>query len=599
MRLDGDLGQIAVRFVVFRKDATKPVPRDESAEEDDEIDGAAPEINSYLEASSRGRQHVVFLLNGQRHHSLDRGFIVHELGKKYISKRTLITVELEGLSREAKAQLIQGSRSGFYEGEVFHRIKARLVSLLKRDPDLERLEEEAEEELSQLQASDEAVNQALDQLIEDHNPLAGRSTEGKDDSGQHRGAVPTSGGQPAPVTVVVKGVEGEIAGGPVLVGRNAPKTLRLRPNQPKQIVLSSEPSDAWSSLAKIGWVMDPPFEELKVTLDSAPDGARVSMEFRSQAPDEDYPLETRLLLFAAFKGEVEPRLFEQNIVIKPPLDRPPPLPPVLLDEPTQLKLRSRKPIKLLVGDADRHVVLQWDGKDELVAGTTPRWILRVSCISHPHYPEIAVTRPQNGRFQAIVSCPPDRATYPPGTTIIFQVEAIGRAGKTLSIQFEAIVEEPKQPPLEFGPRRSNALVPLAASRRPNYRVMEIRTKDYPAQECPWANAWDTSIAGAYIEPSEKAPLTLIVNVDHELYRALIDSELKAKASEASIKRHQTRYIAHLCYYLYQMFTSLPATDRAAASSVADDNQVDPTDERNVQEVNRVGRMLVRLMQMMH
>jgi hypothetical protein len=593
------IGKIAVRFVVFRKKALTQAPVKPEADlmPDDETEGAGQEINSYLESSSRGRQHVVFLLSGQRHHSLDRGFIVHELGKKYISKRTLITVELEGLTREAKSQLIQGSRNGFYEGEVFHRIRNRLVALLKKDPDLERLEEEAEEDLSRLQATDEAVSQALDQLIEEHNPLGDHATDGTESAGGKRGALIASAGTPAAVDVVVKGVEGTVVGGPLLVGHKTPKTLRLRPNQETHLALRSEPAEAWNAMQKLGWVMDPPFEELKVTLDSETDGARVGLLFASQNQEEDYPLETTLRLFAAFKSEPEPRLFEQNIVIKPAGIRPTPTPPVLLDEPTVIRLRSRKPIKLLVGDADRHVVFQWDGKDELLSGGSPGWMLRVFSTSHPDYPEVVVTQPQQGRFSAVVPCPAPGSPFTPGTAIIFQVEAVGRAGRTLSIQFETIVEEGRPPVVEAGPRRTATTLPLAADRRPNYRVVEISANDYETTECEWANKWDTTLAGAYIEPSDKAPLTLIVNVDFDLYRSFMAAEIKAKASESAIKRHQTRYLAHLCYYLYQMYLAQSRTGKRPPAG--EDAPSEPAEERNVQEVNRVGTMLVRLMQMMH
>lgn len=593
------IGQIAVRFVVFRKKApaSGPAKAETDLMPDDETEGAGSEINSYLESSSRGRQHVVFLLSGQRHHSLDRGFIVHDLGKKYISKRTLITVELEGLTREAKSQLIQGSRNGFYEGEVFHRIRGRLVALLKKDPDLERLEEEAEEDLSRLQATDEAVSQALDQLIEEHNPLGDHATDGVDNPGGKRGALLASTGTPSPVDVVVKGVEGTVVGGPLLVGHKTPKTLRLRPNHETNLALRSEPADAWPALQKLGWVMDPPFEELKVTLDMESGGAQVGLLFASQSQEEDYPLETTLRLFAAFKGEPEPRLFEQFIVIKPAGPRPPPPVPVLLDEPTFIRLRSRKPIKLLVGDADRHVVFQWDGKDELLTGGSPTWMLRVFSTSHPDFPAVVVTHPNQGRFSAVVPCPAPGSAFTPGTAIIFQVEAVGRAGRTLSIQFETIVEEGRAPIEDAGPRRTATTLPLAADRRPNYRVVEIKEENYASTECEWANKWDTTLAGAFIEPSEKAPLTLIVNVDFDLYRAFMAAELKAKSSESAIKRHQTRYLAHLCYYLYQMY--LAQSQGGPRPPTGEDASAEPAEHRNVQEINRVGTMLVRLMQMMH
>ena len=224
------------------------------------------------------------------------------------------------------------------------------------------------------------------------------------------------------------------------------------------------------------------------------------------------------------------------------------------------------------------------------------WMLRVFCTSHPGYPAVTVTQPHKGRFEAVVPCPQDRGAFGPGTTMIFQAEAIGRGGKTLSIQFEAIVEETAPPVDENGPRHSSVTVPLAGDRKPNYRIVEISEKDYGETECPWGEAWDTSMAGAFIEPREKKPVTLIVNVDHELYRQFMAQELKGKPAESTIKRHRTRYIAHICYYLYQMFLS---QQNPRSVSGAADSPTEPTDERNIQEINRVAKMLVRLMPMMH
>ena len=64
-----------------------------------------------------------------------------------------------------------------------------------------------------------------------------------------------------------------------------------------------------------------------------------------------------------------------------------------------------------------------------------------------------------------------------------------------------------------------------------------------------------------------------------------------------IKRHQTRYLAHLCYYLYQM--NLAQSRGGPRPATGEDAPAEPTEQRNVQEINRVGTMLVRLMQMMH
>ena len=61
---------------------------------------------------------------------------------------------------------MQGSRASLYEGQVFQKIRDRLVATLQADPDLAELEEEAADELSQLQAGDTVVQHALDELIE-------------------------------------------------------------------------------------------------------------------------------------------------------------------------------------------------------------------------------------------------------------------------------------------------------------------------------------------------------------------------------------------------------------------------------------------------
>jgi hypothetical protein len=63
----------------------------------------------------------------------------------------IIVVDLDGLSSEATAEIIQGSRSGLYKGTVYDQIHRRLVATLSKDPELLDLEQEAEEELAQLQ----------------------------------------------------------------------------------------------------------------------------------------------------------------------------------------------------------------------------------------------------------------------------------------------------------------------------------------------------------------------------------------------------------------------------------------------------------------
>src|ERR1035437_7862594 len=88
---DGALGTISVRVVVLPRksdqtDASEAQPLD--LEEDELLpeEGSSP-IASYLERPTTGKFCCVFLVNGQRHEGLDNGFIVQQLGFKYLRKR--------------------------------------------------------------------------------------------------------------------------------------------------------------------------------------------------------------------------------------------------------------------------------------------------------------------------------------------------------------------------------------------------------------------------------------------------------------------------------------------------------------------------------
>lgn len=180
--LDENLGDIGIRVVVFHKKSTatstldEDLPLDLDAEED--YSAGDSEVNSYLELPRKGRLCCVFVINGQRHHGLDNSFIVTDLKMKYLRKRMIILVDLDGLTQRAIAEIIQGSRSGLYEGYVYQKIHERLIATLQNDPDLLELEEEAEEELAQLVAGDIAVQQALDQLIEQHFDRGDHTADG-------------------------------------------------------------------------------------------------------------------------------------------------------------------------------------------------------------------------------------------------------------------------------------------------------------------------------------------------------------------------------------------------------------------------------------
>ena len=104
--------------------------------EDDEpaSTGDSP-LSSYLE-SPKGRQCVVFLVNGQKHHAWDNTFLSRDLPFKYLKLRTMVIVDLDGLAPHALAEVMRSSRQGLFEGDVYYAVRDRLVSMLKKDDDL-------------------------------------------------------------------------------------------------------------------------------------------------------------------------------------------------------------------------------------------------------------------------------------------------------------------------------------------------------------------------------------------------------------------------------------------------------------------------------
>jgi len=163
-----DYGNISIRIIVLQKSAEAPTSLTPEDSQTDEpiIDKGKTPVSSYLEDPKRGKKCVVFLVNGQRQHAWDNSFIQSDLEFKYLRNRMIVIVDVDGMKPEAIADLMQGSRNQFYEGKVYEAISSRVIATLKGDPDLIRLEAEAEEEIYELKSGDEVVKRALDKLIE-------------------------------------------------------------------------------------------------------------------------------------------------------------------------------------------------------------------------------------------------------------------------------------------------------------------------------------------------------------------------------------------------------------------------------------------------
>lgn len=589
------LGKIGVRVVVFpkRKDKASSVdsdvPLDLQAEED--FSSGDSEVNGYLEFPKRGKMCCVFLINGQRHHGLDNTFIVNDLKMKYLRKRMIIAVDLDALSQRAIAEIMQGSRSGLYEGQVYQKIRDRLVATLQGDPDLAELEEEAEDELSQLQAGDAVVQNALDELIEHHFDFGDHETGGADTSGGKQGQFYGPDGKPVDVNVVVFGENGSPVAGPVLVSDHAASTFRVVPNLKAKMLVTTLPKGDWSKLKEIGAFLEPVTAGLTATLTRNELDATLEAEFTEPTdfqPDE-YPIETTLRVMATFTDEAEPRLIEKNVVVRPKKPQPPRPPRVLNDVPTYLRVATRQPVRLLAGGPDMHVRIVWDGKDSLAFDPTPEWTFQATCKSHPQFPAITFTKPTNGRFEALVHTPADCLV---GTKLEFEVQAIGPADAALNATFTAEVVLPP------GPRKVSTEIPARGQRRPPYVLSYVHEAQFDTPTRWGAETWKADHAAAFAEPTATKPLTLCINQDFGLLRKYMDGLVGKKADEHRMEEKKTKYISHVAYHLYQMYLHKVDVRNKKAAGTESEELREPQDDEMQFEINRVASTLIRLMEVM-
>ena len=412
-----DMGTISIRVFVLPpkpkkgQEKQQVLPRDVQEGEEFMLDekGATP-VASYLE-SGRGKRCIVFLVNGQRQEYDDNGFIVQDLGFRYLRSRMVIMIDVDGLTPNAIGRLMQGSRQAFYKGAVRDAITKRIIATLKEDPDLLRLEQEAEEAVSELSAGDEKVKQTLDKLIDSHHDHGHSFAEGSGASsgdthdGDELGFKKIDKGG---VVTLLPPDTGQAADYPVLTSQPAASIIRLRPNQPREIAIKSIPSGHWAAISQFNADSDPNVLELNVKKEKLEDHGKLMLTFNEHDSfdTDEYPIRATVKVNARFNGIAEPRQVELSVLIKPDVYRPD---PKLLDEPLKLKVTSRDPVKIRRGDSDTHVRLRWDGKDRLLTDNVPMWKLSANMVG-PHSadpPEMSFSEPLAGRFSLLVSPRPE------------------------------------------------------------------------------------------------------------------------------------------------------------------------------------------------
>src|SRR4029077_11188997 len=279
----------------------------------------------------------------QRHDGFDNSFIVQQLGFKYLRKRMIVIVDVDGLRPEALGELMQGSRQGFYKGSIWEAIFGRLVATLKGDPDLQKFEEEAEAEVAELQAGDQKVKKALDTLIESHHQYADHVVAGIGaESGMDDAEAALGVSRPISDSLVqlLSPDHGEPSEYPVLVASPETSSLWLKPGVEKLLAITSRPENAWPALANFTYALDSRVPELHIEEERS--ASAILLRLRFDPPFDfdaiNYPVRTTLRAFARFNGFKEPRQLAIELAVRPV---EPPEELSLREDPTYIRMSSR------------------------------------------------------------------------------------------------------------------------------------------------------------------------------------------------------------------------------------------------------------------
>jgi hypothetical protein len=603
-------GTISIRVVVLKPKSKDHKDEDDEATpplpdlDDDEVDVSVPKskskspLSSYLEKQAHGKMCVVFLVNGQRHHWLDKAFIAKDLGFKQLYDRMMIVVDLDGLDTHALAEIIQGSRQGLFEGKVYFAIRDKIVRTLKSDPALKKLQLDAEQKILEMAGGDDAVKNKLDQLIEGHHSLAQADGPGNGDAGPHAADAPhfSAGANAQDVVVLGHPSVGEEAKLPVLVTDPHIAAIRLHPGETRAVIVRSHPHEEWATLLDFRAQFVTVVDGLHLDDGCVDGGSRLTITFTDpDDDDEEYP-QGEIQAFARFKDHPETRMLKIPVVGIRKRQKEAPAPIELLNEPTTLKVKSRQPVKLIPGGPAVHVKLEWNGKESLIRGTTPRWKFRARCVTLGTFPSIGFASMADGRLELILYPPHGLMT---NTELDFEAVATGPDDNRLSATFRAVVVPTRNPvPPATGPRKITANAPqTAGQRRPPYRPVLIYEKDWGSSDCcKWDGGdWTGDDVGRFIGPTDTQPLLLVINMDMTLLKNYREGMVRGKSplEARTVNERMNHYIAHVAFHLYQMYWE--NKQKADNPAPGEDARV-ATDTDLQEEVNRVGKTLLRLME---
>ena len=509
-RWGGD-GEVKIRYWVFRPDG------DQSSDSDD-VRGV--KLDSYLDFSNSPRT-IVFTLNGQRHHTLEKG-IVRSRRLGALADYLLMHVDCDGISRRLKKEIFTATRTGATSGELREGLLLEAVSEALSDPWLKQKVDEIVRR-RQEQLTDEStrrVRRLLDRLITVYQ----EQQRGGGQKGADQGGTSTSGEEdrqvhdpPQSLTFadhrLLEVPHGDAT--TIYLLTDGPNDLLSRPRRRARVNVSCESEEL--ATFSVGDVRD----------------GRIPVHMRVPA---NATLRRRQRIVASL--ELEPATYlsdarEMRVI-------PPPEPYSGIDPPTKFEFARTTAMAIEVGWHASAEIHTNAANDILLRAISPA-TLEVTC----DIPGVQVSfrGPRDGIVRAEARASRDVSPETEGTI----TASLGLEDGTKFIANRPCkVIEARERPRRSGDQRS----PIPAYQV--QRVWRSAPSDQP-EALTWEkfpNPWNDTKVGAWeMNPDE---LHLFVNMDERRFRAERIRQGRGTLGTSYTDRLTDRHVAYLAFHLFQL-----------------------------------------------
>lgn len=484
----------------------------------DENDKERRPLKNYLERDN-SKDTIVLTLNGQRHSSLDKSIIAHELRMPRLSDYLLVQIVTDGMTREAKGGLFTADRESLSASEEIDLIKKKLTDALADDDLLREWEKKLGKISVENNESQKEVEKLLDQLLE--IGLTAEFGEGNKAKMQGVGSKTPYIPQDPPIVfdfLTKKELE---------VTQGTSKTLTLALNGTGNLFTRRNNKGYVQVIAPKG------IHAYVKTSEFADGRLPIVIEAESNAQ-----IDTSYKLKLTFKSAnlKTPLEFEKRLVVIPAQVFVP------IEPPTKLNILRKDPIRVYPEDK-KIIPISFDGMDDILTRPIGTAKLDIFC----NYSEAAFIRrrgPKNGRIQL--------------TMQVNDVAKIGdsfKIGCRLTLSGGDVLQDNKTCVVEARPiitpqeRNKGALIEAS---KPNYKFIPVWKESWSTYT--WTEE-DSSKFDVDKDDDGRDRLLLIVNMDNKELEAERQRRTKDGTSPSSLTLLNSKYAAYVCYHLYQQYNS--------------------------------------------